>query len=118
MNINRTAAAGALAALLAAGGGLAAVASGAIALDGATAGAAIVTHAPGTRIVTLQPGELHSAATDPTYDEQICSDPWLAPYMSSCTTQLQRCAQQWERTPATVIAEFTDTGRLLSCRAA
>jgi hypothetical protein len=120
---NRTIAAGALAAVLAAGAGVAAVGTGAIALGGGSAGAAIVTPGSGTgsgtRIVTMTADELNKVATKPAYSQQICSDPHLSIVQRSCNTLLPKCAMQWEKSPSTVVAVFDlNTGRVTSCNRA
>jgi hypothetical protein len=116
--IRRTAAASfAAVALAAAGAGIAAVGTGAIAFGG-SGGAAIVTHTPGFRTVTLQPGasDLMRAAKDTAYDEQICSSNWLAGY-PNCATDLQRCAARYATSSLPVEAVFYEPrGNLGSCK--
>ncbi|HEX3929331.1 MAG TPA: hypothetical protein VHW64_01415 [Nocardioides sp.] len=115
-NINRTAAAGAVAALLAAGAGVAAIGAGAISLDGGTSGAAIVTSTGGNHTVTFQPGELRSATNDITYDQDICnSDNALMGYSASCAKLLQHCAGQYVSDPGVVTVVFDHVGRVTSC---
>lgn len=97
-------------------GGLAA--AGALpGLDTSAGGAALVSHQPGTRTVTLEPGvaDLKKAAYSASYDEQICSDPWLADF-SQCATQLQRCAQQFANSTVPVLAVFNTAGTLYDCK--
>ena len=114
---NRTAVAGAFAALLAAGAGLAAVGTGAIALGGGTAGNAIVSGTGSARTVTFQPDELQKAATDVTYDEDVCnSDNWLMSYAATCKVHLQDCAKTYYKDPGTVVVDFDRFGRVKSCR--
>ncbi len=109
--------AGVLAAgLVAAAGGL--TAAGALgALDPGAGSAAIVTHQPGTRTVTLEPGntDLKRAAYSAAYDEQICSNDWLSGY-TRCATQLQACAKQYADSTVPVAAVFYETGTLGSCK--
>jgi hypothetical protein len=115
---NRTIAAGALAAVLAAGAGVAAVGTGAIALGGGSAGAAIVTKGSdsGTRIVTLRSDELYGVAHDTDNSKQVCSDPLLANVEGSCNIRLPKCAMQWEKSPGTVVVVFDlNTGLIMSC---
>jgi hypothetical protein len=116
-NINRTAAAGAVAALLAAGAGVAAIGAGAINLGPAAGGAALIQVRAGSHTVVFQPtrDDLVEAANNPQRAKDICaSDAWLSE-TDTCATVLQHCAKKYVKSTVPVTAAFDVQGYMYSC---
>jgi hypothetical protein len=102
---------------LAAGGALAALltSAGAVTFGSAAANAATVDHGPGYRTVTLSPSEIRSAvSTDPTFDQQVCSDVWLGG-TALCASSLHACAHQYSTSTVSIVAKLDTAGRLVTC---
>lgn len=117
LNRHRTAAAGAVVALLTVGAGLAAIGSGTIAFGPGAGGDAVIVVGVDSHTVVFQPtqGDLVKAARDITYDQGICeSDSWLR-VNPTCAQQLQSCAKQLDRSTIPVLATFDDRGYRYAC---
>jgi hypothetical protein len=109
--LTRAAAGGVLAALLTTAGAISALGAGA-------AQAATIDHGPGYRTVTLSPSEIRSAASsDPTFDQQVCSDVWLGG-TALCASSLHACAHQYSTSTVSIVAKLDVAGGLVTCTVA